>query len=82
LHEEGCTLTANVNDGVRFCDMAMVKGDLHERKVFCKRGMTNDYLRTKLEHVLREEEEWQGVVMYRRDQRFTIRDHDASYKGS
>ncbi len=80
LHEERCTLTANVNDGVRFCDMAMVKADLQERNVFCKRGMTNDNLRTKLEHVLREEEEWQGMVMYRRDQRFSIRDHDASYK--
>ena len=42
--------------------------------------MTNDNLRTKLEHVVRGEGEWQGMVMYRRDQRFTIRDHDASHK--
>ena len=76
----GSTLTANVNDGVRFCDMAMVKADLQERNVVCKRGVTNDNLRTKLKRVLRGEGEWQGTIMYRRDQRFTIRDHDASHK--
>ncbi len=80
LHEEGCTITANVNNGVRFCDIAMVKADLQERNVVCKRGMTNDILCTKLEHVLREEEEWQGMVMYRRDQRFTKTGQDATYK--
>jgi hypothetical protein len=60
--------------------MAMVKADLQERNVVCKRGMTNDNLRTKLEHVVRGEGDWQGMVKYRRDQRFTIRDHDASHK--
>ena len=63
-------------------DMAMVTADLQERNVVCtsKRGVTNDNLRTKLERVLRGEGEWQGTIMYRRDQRFTIRDHDASHK--
>ena len=37
-------------------------------------------LRSKLEHYLREEEEWQGMVMYRRDQRFKTQGHDATYK--
>jgi hypothetical protein len=62
------------------CDIAMVKADLQERNVVCTRGMTNDILRTKLEHVLREEEEWQGMVMYRRDQRFTKKGQGATYK--
>ena len=37
-------------------------------------------LRSKLEHYLREEEEWQGMVMYRRDQRFKTQGQDAIYK--
>ena len=42
--------------------------------------MTNDMLRTKLEDYLREEEEWQGMVMYRRDERFRTQAQDATYK--
>ena len=58
----------------------MVKADLQERHVVCKRGLTNDMLRSKLEHYLREEEEWQGMVMYRRDERFKTQGQDATYK--
>jgi hypothetical protein len=77
---EGCTLTSSTDHGVKFCDMEIVRKDLTERNIVIRRGMTDDQLRTKLELVLREEEKWQGIVMYRRDARFADCAADAAYK--
>ena len=60
--------------------MEIVRKDLAERNIVIRRGMTDDQLRTKLELVLREEEEWQGMVMYRRDARFADCATNAAYK--
>lgn len=49
--------------------MEMVKQDLLQRKEKVTRR-SDQWLRNKLELMLREEEEWQGMVMYRRDMRF------------
>jgi hypothetical protein len=49
--------------------MEMVKCDLLERKEKITR-MSDMQLRAKLELMLREEEEWESMVMYRRDTRF------------
>ena len=49
--------------------MEMVNKDLQERNVLNKR-LSDKGKRDILELVLREEEEWQQMVMYRRDQRF------------
>jgi hypothetical protein len=66
---EGCTLTANEHHGIRYCPMEMVNKDLQERNLLNRR-LSDKGKRDKLELVLREEEEWQQMVMYRRDQRF------------
>jgi hypothetical protein len=66
---EGCTLTANEAHGVRFCPFEIVKKDLEERHMVCS-GLSEQTLRNNLELVLREEEEWQQMKMYRRDTRF------------
>ena len=66
---EGCTLTVNSEHGIKYCSMEMVKCDLLERKEKITR-MSDTQLRTKLELMLREEEEWESMVMYRRDTRF------------
>jgi hypothetical protein len=47
----------------------MVHTDLEERNV-PKTCLSDEGRREKLEFILREEEEWQQMVMYRRDQRF------------
>ena len=67
---EGCTLTANEAHGIRFCNIDMVKKDLEERNISCI-GLDEGTMRNKLELVLREEEEWLGMGMYRRDTRFS-----------
>ena len=67
---EGCTLTANEAHGIRFCNIDMVKKDLEERNMSCV-GMDERTMRNKLELVLREEEEWLQMGMYRRDTRFS-----------
>jgi hypothetical protein len=67
---EGCTLTANEAHGIRFCNIDMVKKDLEERKISCI-GLNEGTMRNKLEFVLREEEEWLQMGMYRRDTRFS-----------
>ena len=66
---EGCTLTVNQEHGIRYCGMDMVKSDLLQRKEKITR-MSDQQLRNKLEKMLREEEEWESMVMYRRDTRF------------
>ena len=66
---EGCTLTVNQEHGIRYCGMDMVKCDLLQRKEQITR-MSDQQLRNKLEKMLREEEEWESMVMYRRDTRF------------
>ena len=59
--------------------MEMVKCDLLERKEKITR-MSDTQLRTKLELMLREEEEWESMVMYRRDQRFVDVDGESNHK--
>ena len=49
--------------------MDMVKSDLLQRKEKITR-MSDQQLQNKLEKMLREEEEWESMVMYRRDTRF------------
>jgi hypothetical protein len=68
---EGCTLTANVDHGVKFAPMELVKEELKDRNIRLDRRTTDQAARTKLEHILREEEKWQGMSMYCRDKRFT-----------
>ncbi len=77
---EGCTLTANEHHGVRFCPMEMVNKDLEERNVTSPR-LSDKARREKLEYLLREEEEWQQMVMYRRGQRFRTGGLPQDYKG-
>jgi hypothetical protein len=48
----------------------MVKKDLEERNISCI-GLDEGTMRNKLELVLREEEEWLQMGMYRRDTRFS-----------
>ena len=67
---EGCTLTANEAHGIRFCNIDMVKKDLEERNISCI-GLDEGTMWNKLELVLREEEEWLQMGMYRRDTRFS-----------
>ena len=67
---EGCTLTAKEAHGIRFCPVEIVNEDLKERNVEC-RGLADLEKRHRLEMILREEEEWQQMVMYRRDTRFS-----------
>jgi hypothetical protein len=59
--------------------MEMVKFDLEERKVAVKRK-GDEQLRRKLELMLREEEEWHQLVMYRRDNRFARVDGEYDHK--
>lgn len=75
----GCTLTAHHEHGIKFCSMEMVKFDLEERKVAVKRK-GDEQLRRKLELMLREEEEWHQLVMYRRDNRFARVDGEYDHK--
>jgi hypothetical protein len=56
--------------------MALVKEDLLERHICLDRRMTDQAARTKLDHILREEEEWQGMIMYSRDKRFSESESD------
>ena len=65
---EGCTLTVNEAHGIRYCPMEMVLQDLVERNIPTF-GMSDVEKRKRLELVLREEEEWQRMAVYRRDQR-------------
>ncbi len=67
---EGCTLTSHEAHGVRFCPLEMVVQDLKERNLEYT-GLHPAEQRHRLEMVLREEEEWADMVMYRRDTRFT-----------
>jgi hypothetical protein len=60
--------------------MEIVKKDLAERNIVVRRGMTEAHLRTKLELLLREEDEWQGMAMYRRGTRFADCSTDATHK--
>ncbi len=74
---EGCTLTANIEHGTKFCPISLVKSDLNERKINM-RHMSDQKQRDTLELILREEdeEEWQQLVMYRRDFRFHVKPGD------
>ena len=53
------------------CPFEIVEADLQER-MLDSYGLSNLEKRRKLELVLREEEEWQQMVMYRRDTRFAV----------
>ncbi len=68
---EGCTLTANEAHGVRFCPLAVVVQDMKERNLDYNGLLREAELRHRLEMVLREEEEWAEMVMFRRDTRFS-----------
>ncbi len=68
---EGCTLTANVEHGVKFCPLSLVTSDLKERKI-TTHNYSEQKQRDTLELILREEEEWQQMVMYQRDFRFHV----------
>ena len=68
---EGCTLTTNEAHGIRLCPFEIVEADLKERMLNCH-GLSNSEQRRMLELVLREEEEWQQMALYRRDTRFTV----------
>jgi hypothetical protein len=61
-----------VEHGVKFAPLTMVIEDLVERNAGGLRGITEAAARTKLERILREEEEWQAMLMYRRDKRFSV----------
>jgi hypothetical protein len=74
-----CTLTANSQHGIRYCDMDMVKHDLLQRKAKVSR-MNDVQKRKTMELMLREEEEWEQLVMYRRDTRFAGVEGEYSHK--
>jgi hypothetical protein len=57
--------------GIRLCPLKIVEADLQER-MLDSYGLSNLEKRRMLELVLREEEEWQQMVIYRRDTRFTV----------
>ncbi len=57
----------------------MVKQDLLKRKETVTR-MSDQRLRNKLELMLREEEKWQRLVMYRRDTRFVGAEREYNHK--
>ncbi len=77
---EGCTLTVNVEHGVKLCPLSLVKSDLKERKI-TTRNYSEQKQRDTLELILREEEEWQQMVMYQRDFRFHVQPvHDNDFK--
>jgi hypothetical protein len=59
---EGCTLTAKEAHGICFCPVEIVNEDLKERNVE-SRGLSDVEKRHRLEMILREEEEWQQMVM-------------------
>ncbi len=59
--------------------MEMVKFDLVQRKVAVT-AMGDEQLWRKLELMLREEEEWEQLVMYRRDNRFVRVDGEYDHK--
>ena len=59
--------------------MEMVQHDLLQRKVNVRR-MGDIQKRSTLELVLREEEEYQHLIMYRRDQRFRNPNDDFNHK--
>jgi hypothetical protein len=59
--------------------MDMVKCDLLQRKEKITR-MSDQQLRKKLELMLREEEEWESMVMYRRDTRFAVVEGEYNHK--
>ena len=77
--KEGCTLTVNPEHGIRYCAMDMVKCDLLQRKEKITRK-SDQQLRQKLELMLREEEEWESMVMYRRDTRFAVVEGEYNHK--
>ncbi len=70
---EGCKLTVSEAHGVRFCPLPVVLQDMKERNLEHK-GLREAELRHRLEMVLREEEGWAEMVMYRRDTRFSTND--------
>ena len=76
---EGCTLTAHREHGIKYCSVEMIKCDLVERKVNFRR-MTNEQMRNTLEKILREEEEYEHLIMYRRDKRFYDTDTEYNHK--
>ncbi len=57
--------------GIRLCPFEIVEADLQERDLDVT-GLSPLEKRQKLELVLREEEEWQQMVMYRRDTRSAV----------
>jgi hypothetical protein len=77
----GCDLSCNINTGVRICPVALVIEDLRLRRV-PHASMTSLEMRHALEMLLREEEEFLKLQMYRRDTRFRdlIRE-DSGHRG-
>ena len=63
----------------KYCSIEMIKCDLVERKVNIRR-MTNEQMRNTLEIILREEEEYEHLIMYRRDKRFYDTDTEYNHK--
>jgi hypothetical protein len=77
--KEGCTLAAEKAHGIRFCPVEIVNEDLRERHIET-RGLSKLEKRHRLEMILREEEEWQQMVMYRRDTRFVTEELPSNVK--
>ena len=72
-------MTANEAHGIRCCPIEIVKADLVERNL-SHNGLTHDAMRLKLELILREEEEFEGLNMYRRDKRLRVNVHNGKRK--
>ncbi len=56
----------------------LVKSDLKERKINTRR-VSDEQQHARLELILREEKEWQQLVMYRRDFRFLVHPGDEKF---
>ncbi len=57
-------MKAQREHGIKFCSIDMIKRDLVDRKVSLRR-MTEQQMRNALERILREEEEYKHLIMYR-----------------
>ena len=66
---EGCDLSCNIHTGIRICPLALVIEDLRLRGIE-QDGMSEIVLRSTLELLLREEEEYLKLQMYVSDLRF------------
>jgi len=66
---KGSELTSQKTQGVRYCNVAIVKKDLQERGLYDE-GMNEHTMRATMEVRLRLEVEWKRMKVLRRDERF------------